>query len=212
MHTQTISTHKIIFFIGFIVAAIITSLFIYRASHKNQPGNHSSYLVFPAGRDIKPFELVNANNTAFTQRQLDGHWTLVFFGFTHCTKVCPTTMAMLKQTYPELHKKHPNLQVVFVSLDPKRDDIKTLMKYTQQFNPEFISVSGKINELRKLQSQLGIYSQIEMTPNSSQYQIQHSSSILLISPQSKWVAMFKYGMSNREFTNAFNASVKNLTA
>ena len=206
-----IDNYKIITFIVFICAALITSLFVYHNRQQQQSivTSNGNSVFLPVGRELKPVQLVNANGNAFTDRDFNNHWTLMFFGFTHCSSVCPVTLDMISKAYPELHKAIPNLQVVLVSLDPERDDKATLQKYTQAFNPDFIGVSGKIEDVRKLQSKLGIYSARET--NDSNYQLQHTASITLISPEGKWVGMFKFGMSSAEFSKEVTSGVTSLS-
>lgn len=204
---QKISNHKIILFAVFVMAAIMSSLFVFRMSHmeKQTVAADEFSTIFTVPRDIKDFELVKADGTPFKQKDLLNHWTLLFFGFTHCPNVCPTTLAMLSKAYPDLHKSYPNLQVVLVSLDPERDSVDVLSKYTKQFHADFMGTSGKIQELRKLQSQLGIFS---VNDNG---ELQHTSSIILMNPQGKWSGLFKYGMTPNEFTKSFDKSVNRLS-
>jgi len=159
MNTPTLSTNKIIVFIVFICAALMTSLFVFHVSQKpvHPVLSQDTGVIFPVARDIKSFELVTAENQPFQQKNFYHHWTLLFFGFTHCSYVCPTTLDMMNHVYDKLAGKYPNLQVVLISLDPERDTPESLKKYTHSFNPTFIGVTGKIQELRKLQSQLGIF-------------------------------------------------------
>lgn len=208
--TNKISTNKLLTLLVFACAAIASSVLVFHLNHKPaqiQAASDNS-LLFPAGRDIKEFSLVSSDEKPFTQKDFRQHWTLLFFGFTHCPNVCPTTLDMLSKAYEQLHTTHPDLRIVLVSLDPERDSTTTLAKYTARFNPEIIGVSGKIPELRKLQSQLGIYSSRE--GDNSSYTLQHTSSILLINPQGKWVGMFKYGMSPAAFVAEFNTNMKQL--
>lgn len=210
-HT-TISTHKIIVLVAFICAAIMTSLFVFRLSHKPQIATLAANqgLTFPAGRDIKPFELKTTNNESFSQKNFNQHWTLVFFGFTHCSTICPTTLDMLQRAYTALHSSYPSLQVVLISLDPERDTPNALATYTHTFNPAFIGVTGNIQTIRKLQSQLGIFAaRDDATTNNDQ--IQHTSSILLINPQGRWVGLFNASMTPTQLTQAFTSSVASLT-
>ena len=205
-NNPTISTNKIIFFVVFICAAIMTSLFVYRANHKmsSEPLANESRVVFPVARDIKNFELVSSDGNKFTQAAFQNHWTLLFFGFTHCSSICPTTLGMLSRAYDKLHVTYPNLQVVFISLDPERDDVKTLSTYTQKFNAAFISATGKQQDVRKLQSQLGVYS--AATEGSDQ--IQHTPSILLINPEGKWSGLLKQDMTPDQFAATFETTLK----
>lgn len=207
MNKPTISNSKIIILVAFVSAAIITSLFIYRSTHKQIIPNiaDGAVTLFPAARDIKPFELVS-HEQAFTQNALKKHWTLLVFGFTHCDNVCPASLNMLAHAYPSLHERIPNLQVVFISLDPEHDDQQTLAKYMQSFHADFIGVSGQLKTLRKLQAQLGVYSEL----NKSTHLIQHTPSILLINPQGKWTGLFHFGMTPDRFTAAVTDSIQTL--
>lgn len=204
-----IANYKIFAFVGFICAALITSLFVYRTTHLVKTPNlqDDNVLIMPAGRDLKSIDLMTTSGEPFTQRNLFGHWTILFFGFTHCNSVCPVTMGMLSKAYPDLEKAFPNLQVVLVSLDPERDTKVTLQKYTHNFNPAFMGVSGKIESIRKLQSIIGVYSAVEGDKKTGDYQLQHTSSIMLINPEGKWVAMYRYGMTPTAFTEAVKRSV-----
>jgi protein SCO1/2 len=216
-NTQNFSTNKIIVLVVFICAAIITSLFVFHSRNKQSVQSLLSPevgIIFPVARDIKPFKLESANQQLFSQQNLLHHWTLLFFGFTHCSNVCPTTLEMINRVYHQLQPDYPNLQVVLISVDPERDTPESLASYTQAFNPKFMGVTGKIQELRKLQSQLGIYSAREPQSsdstdgnNNSNYQIQHTSSILLINPQGKWAGLFKYGLNPDQFVQGFRGSV-----
>src|SRR5690242_1255425 len=134
-----VPTHKIILFVVFVSAALISSLFVCHMNHKPQTAlSADDGLLFPAARDIKPFELVSAvSKEKFTQQNFLNHWTLVFFGFTHCSNVCPTTLDMMSKAYDKLHVNIPNLQVVLISLDPERDNPEALASYTQTYNKDF---------------------------------------------------------------------------
>lgn len=214
-NSQTISNNKIVFFVVFICAAIITSVFVFHMRQQPvQPALAPELgLVFPVPRDIKSFELDATTSQKFSEKNFYQHWTLLFFGFTHCASVCPTTMAMIGRTYDRLHEKYPNLQVALVSLDPERDTLASLTTYTHSYHPDFIGLTGKLQELRKLQSQLGVYSarDSQNAAAGSNYQIQHTSSIMLINPQGKWAGLFKFGLRPEQFAQAFEQAVKQLT-
>ena len=211
--TYTFSTNKIIALVVFISTALMTSLFIFHSSHKHiQPIISPDYgLVFPVAREIKSFELLTANNTKFTQSNFLHHWTLLFFGFTHCASICPTTLDMMSQAYKKLYPTYPNLQVALVSLDPERDTPDELANYTHSFHPAFIGATGKIQEIRKLQSQLGIFSERDTSTPDTNYQIQHTASIMLIDPTGKWAGVFKFGMSPDQFAKTVAESVQSLS-
>ncbi len=207
-NTPTIATHKIIVFIVFVCCALMTSLFVYHASQKPVKPLLSSDagLLFAAPRDIKSFELVTTDNKKFTERDFYKNWTLLFFGFTHCASICPTTMDVLKRAYTPLHDKYPNLRVILVTVDPDRDSPEVLANYIRQYHADFSGLTGKIQNIRKLQSQLGIFAARD-NGNDENYQIQHTSSIILINPQGKWAGLFKFGLPPTELAKAIETGI-----
>jgi protein SCO1/2 len=207
-----ISTNKLIALIVFICAALMTSLFVYHSTQKTPKPILSPDigLIFSVPRDIKPFKLTTAKNEPFTERNLYHHWTLLFFGFTHCADFCPTTLTLMTRIYPKLHQNHPNLQFIFLSIDPERDTPDVLKQYTQSYHPDFMAVTGKIHELHKLQSQLGIVASRVPGTQSTHYQMQHTTSILLINPQGKWAGLFPYGLKPNELINGIETSIHSL--
>lgn len=205
---EVVSINKIIFAVIFVSAALITSLFVFNLSHRpKQILSQKQGLLFPEPRDIKSFDLVTTDGKPFGVKELSQHWTLVFFGFTHCSEICPASLGVLNRVYPELKKAYPNLQVAFVSLDPERDNAKTLDAYTHSFNKEFIGASGKIDSLRKLQSLFGVYGERDES-SGKDYQLIHTASIFLINPQGKWSGMFNYGLQPKEFIDAVKIGMK----
>jgi protein SCO1/2 len=207
---QTPTSHtKIIALLVFICAAMLASVFVYHMGHKpaTQEIATNEGIIFPQPREIKSFHLLTTDKQIFTERNLSQHWTLLFFGFTHCTSICPATLERLKHVYAKLHATYPTLQIVFVSLDPERDDMATLGKYVHSFNPQFIGASGNIGEVRKLQSQLGIFSEAVNT-NSHNYQIQHSASIIFINPNGQWAGTLNVETSPTELSELVNRVIK----
>lgn len=208
--TEVISTNKIIFAVIFVCAALITSLFVFNLSHRPEKILPQEMgLIFPEPRDIKNVELVTTDGKEFTQKNFYERWTLVFFGFTHCSNICPASLDVLNKAYTEVKVMHPDLQVVFISLDPERDKPAQLEKYLASFNKNFIGASGKLDGLRKLQSQFGVYSTRDENSGSN-YQLQHSASIFLINPKGKWQGMFNYGLKPAELVKAINIGINNL--
>lgn len=201
------SVRNIVLLVIVISIVLMTIVMAFHLRHESKTTLASDHaVIFPVGRDIKPFQLRTATDQSFTSANLMQHWTLLLFGFTHCQDVCPVSLSMLSAVYDQLRKNYPNLQIVLISLDPKRDNQLSLSKYMKSFHHDFIGVSGAVSALRKLQSDLGIYA-IGDEVQGTNYQIQHSSSILLINPQGKWVGQFKYGMSPKIFMDTFNKSM-----
>lgn len=147
--------------------------------------------MFEAVRNIGDFSLIDDNGEPFTQADLQGKWTLLFFGFTYCPDICPTTMAQLSQFYKELDKQYiGDTQIVMVSVDPARDDVAKLHEYVRYFNPQFRGVTGEFLALQKFATSLNIPF-AKVPGGGDNYQIEHSGNIAIVNPQGYYVGFFK---------------------
>ncbi|MCH1929951.1 SCO family protein [Shewanella sp. A25] len=158
---------------------------LYERSH---PVELQSGFIFPEDLDIVPFELVDQHQQPFTNANLQGKWSLFFIGYTFCPDVCPTTLNRLAAAYPELSKIAP-LQVVFLSVDPKRDTPDKLLTYVNYFNADFKAVTGEQTQIFPLTRSLGLT--YAMVDDGDSYQVDHSASYVLVSPLGTRVAVFK---------------------
>jgi protein SCO1 len=148
-------------------------------------------LMFESVRDIGEFSLIDDNNKPFTPADLRGKWSLLFFGFTFCPDICPTTMAQLNQFYDKLEPKYAqDTQIIMVSVDPARDDITKLHEYVRYFNPNFRGVTGEFLTLQKFATTLSIpFSKVP--GGGDNYQIEHSGNIAIIDPQGHYIGLLK---------------------
>ncbi len=175
--------------------AVVLGGFIYTMS-KPRPLSDSALrannaFLFEAVRDIGDFSLVDDNNKPFTPADLRGKWSLLFFGYTFCPDVCPTTLAQLNQFYSKLEPKYAgDTQIVFISVDPARDDVAQLHEYVHYFNIKFRGVTGEFLALQKFATALNVpFSKIP--GGGDHYQIEHGDNIAIIDPQGHYVGFFK---------------------
>ncbi len=148
-----------------------------------------------ATEPLKPFHLTDMNGQAFTNNNLMGHWTLLFFGFTNCPNICPTTMTVLNQVFTKLTAEHQALPtVMFISVDPDRDTLPRIKAYATGFNPAFQGATGTKTEIDQLTTQLGVlYTKVQQASgkaDSNNYTVDHSGTLMLINPQGKLRAVF----------------------
>lgn len=169
--------------------------------------------VLPTPKMIQPFNLQGTQGQPFTQESLKGHWTFMFFGFTRCASICPTSMAALNQMYKKLQQdKVQSLpQVVFVSVDPERDDKKQVNQYVKTFNKNFVGATGSAEQVSQLTTQLGImFMKVNQdTKMKKNYQIDHSGSILLTDPKGELYAIFTMPHDSAKIANDFEQILKN---
>jgi len=162
--------------------------------------------VFNQPRIIEDFKLVNDQNKPYLNHNLLGHWTMMFFGFTHCPYVCPTTMSELNKTDELLSKqfriKKPH--VVMVSIDPERDTPAEMNKYVHSFNKAFEGVTGDIKEINHFAKNMDVlYMRTEDKKSDKNYNIDHSASIMLINPQGQLQAFFSMPYEAKDLVHSY---------
>lgn len=147
-----------------------------------------AFQPFPEARELSAFELTTADGTGFVPDDLLGEWSLLFFGFTNCPDICPDTLALLAEIRRDLDtmglEKPPG--VIFVSVDPERDQGDTLKDYVSWFHPDFVGVTGTKEALEQFTRSLGaVYFLGEPDPDSGYYSVDHSASVMVIDPRGR---------------------------
>jgi protein SCO1/2 len=141
-------------------------------------------------RAVPDFSLIDQRGAAFGPRNLDGHWSLVFFGYTNCPDFCPTTLMTLAAMEKKLRAERAvPPQVVFISVDAARDTPQQLAKYVPYFDPAFIGVTASDQPtLEALARKLGVA--VALVPNpGGGYSVDHSGAIFVVDPAGKIAAI-----------------------
>ncbi|WP_448569523.1 SCO family protein [Thalassotalea ganghwensis] len=129
----------------------------------------------------------------FTRQSLKGHWTIVLFGYLHCSDICPTSLMELAQLsqllQPQLNQG--KLQVVFVSVDANRDSLAEVEKYVGYFDSQFIAATTR--QVDGLAESLAIQFSVVAAPQDKNYQVSHSINFSLINPKAEFVGRFRPG-------------------
>ena len=182
-----------------LVIAVSIGLGIYASGKKFALGNIHQQLkqatyLYDQQKAIADFSLIDHNNKSFTPNSIKGAWTFWFFGFTHCPDICPITLGTLSATVDRLKSKHDikdNIKIIFVSVDPERDEIAKLKAYTSAFSTHALGVTAETEQLAPFLKNMGIVA-VKQTPKqeSSDYLVDHSSSIFLIAPDTGISAVF----------------------
>ena len=179
-------------FVG-LFAGIFVSHHIYFNKKIDASQFHGTYLEHP--RTVNQFSLIGIDQKPFDNSSLQGQWTFVFFGFTDCGFLCPTTMAELGKMYRILGAKGiKNMpHVVMISIDPERDNFDKLRHYVKAFHPNFYGARGEENSIRLMAREMGIaYEKIvnKDSVDSKNYDFQHSGTLMLFNPQGELNVFF----------------------
>lgn len=131
----------------------------------------------------RSLELNDHTGRARTLQDFRGKAVVVFFGFTHCPDVCPTTLAELAQAIKQLGPDAQRVQVLFVSVDPERDTPQALAKYVTAFDARFLGLRGDAAATQRVAQEFKIYYEKRKTGDS--YSVDHSSQSYVIDPQGR---------------------------
>ena len=132
-----------------------------------------------------PFTLVGADGQPFSSAKLNGRPHAIFFGFTHCPDVCPTTLGRLVRLRNELGKENQAFDIVFISVDPERDGPKEVGGYAKLFGSPVIGLTGSPAQIEQVKKQFGIFSQ-RVPDGSGGYNVDHTATVLLFDRNGKF--------------------------
>ncbi|WP_237445669.1 SCO family protein [Sinobacterium norvegicum] len=150
-------------------------------------------VVLQKPRHFEMDTLVDQYGNPFDAKRFEGQWTMVFFGYTYCPDICPTTLAMLTKFKGLIADERfsDNLQVVLVSVDPARDTPEKLKPYMAYFDEEFVGITGEFFSVHRFASSLNAaFNKRMISPNPDEYLVDHSGNIALINPRGDYHAFF----------------------
>jgi protein SCO1 len=141
-----------------------------------------------------PFTLTAHDGRTVSDRDFNGRYRLIYFGYSYCPDVCPTDLATIGQGLSQFEKKDPGraskIQPLFFSVDPERDTPATLAKYVSAFHPRLIGLTGTAEQVAATAKLYGIvYSKQQSPAGASQYLMDHSRQAMLFGPEGQPIAL-----------------------
>lgn len=166
-------------------------------------------ILWPDPKPVASFTLQDHLDREFGLQQLLGRWSFLFFGYTHCPDICPITLGLMSGSWATLQDQHPDreTQMIFVTLDPSRDDHQTLAEYLDHFNREFIGLGGPLPAVLDFARQLGIPYSYRNVEGSEDYHVDHPGSLFLLDEQARLVGVFHPPHQPEEILARFAAIV-----
>jgi len=179
-------------FAAIAVVAALGTHFILRAVHDRQyPVALRGFAVDPT--PISRVSLLDKNGTTLDDRYFTGKWTLVFFGYTNCPDVCPSTLMQMTQLYKSIAQlpDHKDYQFRFISVDPARDTTQRLKSYVEYFNKDFNAASGQIDQITRFEKVFGAFHHYDKkNQDDTQYAVAHSAEVFIVGPRQRFVGKF----------------------
>ena len=207
---------KLIFIV--LLAAIILTIIMKNPSSTTlkEAASKNTYIEFPDRKPLPLVTLEQASTNGFSTGKIKNKWHILYFGYTFCPDICPVELTALHQMLEILRKEiaEPELpQIIFISIDPERDTPEQVKKYVSAFDKSFIGLTGKQQALNTLASPFGIawMKDAPATQNSSNnsfYTMSHSTTLLLINPDSKVAGMFPAPHLAKDMAQVYKTIIK----
>lgn len=179
-------TQKTVFIVAALVALIL-GLIVSRLLPDDGPAsqaalNDAGIVLLPKSRQLPALSMIDQNGAAMPLDGLKDMWTLMFFGYTFCPDICPTTLAQIKQIRSELPEATvKRMRVVLVSVDPARDTPQQLKHYLGYFDTHYVGLTGPVADIQKLANSVSIPF-IPADTSKPNYFVDHSGNLALIGP------------------------------
>ena len=171
-------------------AALLGALYAASCSQSPPPPPVAATLLEPP-LELPEVALTDKAGEAFAPEQLHGRFNLLFFGFTHCPDICPLTLAVLARMGAEWNTPHIDVpQVVFVSVDPARDDPERIDNYLGHFDPSFQGVTGPREAMDPWLKALGVAVHVDPHAEGEPYTVTHNSTVYVVGPDAELIAVF----------------------
>lgn len=141
------------------------------------------------------FALVDHNGKPVTDRDYADSYKLVFFGFTHCPDVCPTELQKMTNVLKALGKEGDKIQPLFITVDPGRDTPDVMKTYVENFHPRLVGLTGTDEQVKAAEKAFKVYAAKVEDPMLSDYTMNHSSYMFLMSPANELISLYTSGDS-----------------
>lgn len=150
--------------------------------------------VIDPPRALTDFTLASTSDGDFTLSDHRGEWILLYFGYRTCPDFCPTTFTELRQAYLDLDAPADDLKIVFVTVDPERDDIEGMTRYVHGFHDDFIGLRAEGQVLQAVMDQFGVVAvRRQLGDSALSYLIDHTASVFLINADGQLAVQYLYG-------------------
>jgi protein SCO1/2 len=184
----------------------IYSLFYLDPGNKAKAIEKSTTTPINVGGD---FSLIDTNGHLVNQEILKGHYSLIYFGYSYCPDICPTTLSKISEVFKTMPETSlAKIKGYFITLDPKRDNIQQLSDFMKSFHPSIQGLTGDSEQIEKISEDYKIYSQKSEETDSEHYLIDHTSLIYIMDQNGRCIKFFPNDLPPAEIVLELNKLLK----
>lgn len=153
-----------------------------------------------------PFQLTDQSGKRVSDKDFRGHYMLIYFGYSFCPDVCPTTLAVMAQALEKLGDQSRRITPILITIDPERDTPKVLEDYVKAFGPSFVGLTGSADEIKDVEKKYRVYA-VKRPLEGGNYGMDHSSVIYLMGPDGKLVSFYDEAISPDDLAKDLRAKI-----
>ena len=188
-------------FMALILALFLSRFYTPRELTLDEYKTLGAYFIDPP-RQLAEFQLKDDSGDIFLPDQFKEKWNILFFGFTYCPDICPLTMKQMSDVKQSLGENSEKIRFFLVSVDPDRDKPENLRTYLDNFDTEFKGLTGEIDQIYRFSTQVNApFFPVVNNPDPN-YTVDHSGSLVLISPEANYAGFFRAPHDTNKITKA----------
>ena len=188
-------------FMALILALFLSRFYTPRELTLDEYKTLGAYFIDPP-RQLAEFQLMDDSGDIFLPDQFKDKWNILFFGFTYCPDICPLTMKQMSDVKQSLGANSEKIRIFLVSVDPDRDKPENLRIYLDNFDTEFKGLTGEIDQIYRFSTQVNApFFPVVNNPDPN-YTVDHSGSLVLISPEANYAGFFRAPHDTNKITKA----------
>ena len=179
-----------------LVLSIGTGLWIY----KQTKNNNLNKATLVGGS----YSLTDHNGNSVTDKSFSDKFKIIYFGYTFCPDICPTGMAVISQALDLLGNKAKRIKPIFITVDPKRDNVEIMAEYHNHFHPSFSNLTGTLDQIRRVAKLYRVYYKKSDASEAENYLMDHSSVMYVLSPEGEYINHFGPEITPAQIVAFFN--------
>lgn len=185
---------------AFVLILVVSAVFVFTDRLFSASPPYNGTYIHDAG-DPMEFTLTGAGSQEVRLSDFRGQVVAIYFGYTRCPDVCPTTLLKLKRARLQLEKDAAQVQVMMVSVDPERDKPDQVSKYVSQFDPSFVGVTGSSEQIQEVAARFGIYVAKQPGSEATGYLVDHTASVVVIDREGQLRLVLSYELTSDQVTS-----------